>query len=97
MQFQHLLQQAIARARRAQRSLALLYLDLDRCKEVNSTFGHAAGDLTLEIVSERLTRNLRKDTVIGRLAGDQFAMFIDDLPMDVDKRASIGALARTLL
>ncbi|MHB8723437.1 MAG: putative bifunctional diguanylate cyclase/phosphodiesterase, partial [Steroidobacteraceae bacterium] len=97
MQFQHLLQQAIARARRSQRSLALLYLDLDRFKEVNDTFGHAAGDRTLEILSERLTRNLSKDTVIGRLAGDEFAMFIDDLPMDVDNRAGIAALARTLL
>jgi diguanylate cyclase (GGDEF)-like protein/PAS domain S-box-containing protein len=97
MQFQHLLQQAIARARRNQRSLALLYLDLDRFKEVNDTFGHSAGDRTLEILSERLTRNLSKDTVIGRLAGDEFAMFIDDLPADVDNRASIGSLARTLL
>ena len=97
MQFQHLLQQAIARARRNQRSLALLYLDLDRFKEVNDTFGHAAGDRTLEILSERLTRNLSKDTVIGRLAGDEFAMFIDDLPPDVDNRASIGTLARILL
>ncbi len=97
MQFQHLLQQAIARTRRNPRSLALLYLDLDRFKEVNDTFGHAAGDRTLEILSERLTRNLSKDTVIGRLAGDEFAMFIDDLPLDVDNRASIGALARTLL
>jgi diguanylate cyclase (GGDEF)-like protein/PAS domain S-box-containing protein len=97
MQFQHLLQQAIARARKAGRSLALLYLDLDRFKEVNDTFGHAAGDRTLEILSERLTRNLSKDTVIGRLAGDEFAMFIDDLPAEVDNRSGIGALARTLL
>jgi diguanylate cyclase (GGDEF)-like protein/PAS domain S-box-containing protein len=97
MQFQHLLQQAIARSRRNQRSLALLYLDLDRFKEVNDTFGHAAGDRTLEILSERLTRNLSKDTVIGRLAGDEFAMFIDDLPIDADNRPNLGALARTLL
>ncbi|MGO9931423.1 MAG: putative bifunctional diguanylate cyclase/phosphodiesterase [Steroidobacteraceae bacterium] len=97
MQFQHLLQQAIARARRKQRSLALLYLDLDRFKEVNDTFGHAAGDRTLEILSERLTRNLSKDAVIGRLAGDEFAMFIDDLPVDTDNRAALGTLARTLL
>jgi diguanylate cyclase (GGDEF)-like protein/PAS domain S-box-containing protein len=97
MQFQHLLQQAIARARRNQRSLALLYLDLDRFKEVNDTFGHAAGDRTLEILSERLTRNLSKDAVIGRLAGDEFAMFIDDLPLDADNRTALGALARTLL
>jgi len=97
MQFQHLLQQAIARSRRNHRSLALLYLDLDHFKEVNDTFGHAAGDRTLEILSERLTRNLSKETVIGRLAGDEFAMFIDDLPVDVDNRANIGALAHTLL
>jgi diguanylate cyclase (GGDEF)-like protein/PAS domain S-box-containing protein len=97
MQFQHLLQQAIARSRRNQRGLALLYLDLDRFKEVNDTFGHAAGDRTLEILSERLTRNLSKDTVIGRLAGDEFAIFIDDLPIDIDNRAGLGALARTLL
>ncbi|HUX74394.1 MAG TPA: EAL domain-containing protein [Steroidobacteraceae bacterium] len=97
MQFQHLLQQAIARSRRNQRCLALLYLDLDRFKEVNDTFGHAAGDRTLEILSERLTRNLSKDTVIGRLAGDEFAMFVDDLPADIDHRPGIGALARTLL
>jgi diguanylate cyclase (GGDEF)-like protein len=64
---------------------------LDRFKEVNDTFGHAAGDRTLEILSERLTRNLSKDTVIGRLAGDEFAMFVDDLPADVDNRASSAA------
>jgi diguanylate cyclase (GGDEF)-like protein/PAS domain S-box-containing protein len=97
MQFQHLLQQAIARSRRNQRGLALLYLDLDRFKEVNDTFGHAAGDRTLEILSERLTRSLSKDTVIGRLAGDEFAIFIDDLPVDTDNRAGLGAMARTLL
>jgi len=97
MQFQHLLQQAIARSRRNQCSLALLYLDLDRFKDVNDTFGHAAGDRTLEILSERLTRSLSKDTVIGRLAGDEFAMFIDELPIDIDNRPSLGALARTLL
>ena len=97
MQFQHLLQQAIARARRNQRMVALLYLDLDRFKEVNDTFGHAAGDRTLEILSERLTRSLSKEMVIGRLAGDEFAMFVDGLPADVDNRAALASLARTLL
>jgi diguanylate cyclase (GGDEF)-like protein len=97
MQFQHLLQQAIARSRRNQHSLALLYLDLDHFKDVNDTFGHSAGDRTLEILSERLTRVLSKDTVIGRLAGDEFAMFVDELPADLDNRPSLSALARTLL
>ncbi len=97
MQFQHLLQQAIARSRRNSHAVALLYLDLDRFKEVNDTFGHAAGDRTLEILSERLTRNLNKETVIGRLAGDEFAMFIDELPLDTDNRGTLAALSRTLL
>ena len=58
MQFQHMLQQAIARARRADRGIVMLYLDMDHFKEINDTFGHAAGDRTLEVLSERLTRIL---------------------------------------
>jgi diguanylate cyclase (GGDEF)-like protein/PAS domain S-box-containing protein len=77
MQFQHLLQQTIARTRRADRVVSLLYLDLDRYKEINDTFGHEAGDRTLEILSERLTRALPKEAVLGRLAGDEFAVFME--------------------
>jgi diguanylate cyclase (GGDEF)-like protein/PAS domain S-box-containing protein len=97
MQFQHLLQQAIARALRNKTSLALLYLDMDRFKEINDTFGHAAGDRTLEILTERLTRALPQETVIGRLAGDEFAMFVDDLASDADNRGTIAQLARSVL
>ncbi len=97
MQFQHLLQQAIARALRNKTSLALLYLDMDRFKEINDTFGHAAGDRTLEILTERLTRALPQETVIGRLAGDEFAMFVDDLAADADNRGTVAQLARSVL
>ena len=77
MQFQHMLQQAIARARRNDRGIVLLYLDMDRFKEINDTFGHAAGDRTLEVLSERLTRILPREAVVGRLAGDEFGLFIE--------------------
>ena len=97
LQFQHSLQQAIARTRRAGRELALIYLDLDRFKEVNDTFGHAAGDRALEILSERMNKKLPRDTMLGRLAGDEFALFIENLPAATDNRAVIGALARELL
>ncbi|HEX6636265.1 MAG TPA: EAL domain-containing protein [Steroidobacteraceae bacterium] len=97
MQFQHLLQQAIARALRNKTSLALLYLDMDRFKEINDTFGHAAGDRTLEILTERLTRVLPQETVIGRLAGDEFAMFVDDLAADADNRGTVAQIARSVL
>ncbi len=82
MQFHHLLQQAIARGLRSGQSVALLYLDMDRFKEVNDTFGHGSGDRVLEVLAERLTRALPKDTVIGRLAGDEFALFVDGLPAE---------------
>jgi diguanylate cyclase (GGDEF)-like protein/PAS domain S-box-containing protein len=78
MQFQHMLQQAIARTRKADSGIALLYLDMDQFKEINDTFGHAAGDRTLEILSERLTRIVPKEAVVGRLAGDEFALFIEE-------------------
>ena len=76
MQFQHLLQQAIARARRENSYLAILYLDVDRFKDINDTFGHSAGDTSLEIFSQRITDVLPADSVPGRLAGDEFCVLL---------------------
>jgi diguanylate cyclase (GGDEF)-like protein/PAS domain S-box-containing protein len=76
MQFQHLLQQAIARARRSQHYVAMLYLDVDRFKDINDTFGHAAGDTSLEIFARRVLAELGENSHAGRLAGDEFAVLI---------------------
>ncbi len=97
MQFQHLLQQAIARSLRAKQGLALLYVDMDRFKEINDTFGHSAGDRALEILAERLTQSLPTETVIGRLAGDEFAIFIEGFADDTDNRGTLAQIARKLL
>jgi diguanylate cyclase (GGDEF)-like protein/PAS domain S-box-containing protein len=97
MQFQHMLQQAIARARKSDRGVVLLYLDLDRFKEINDTFGHGAGDRTLETLSERLTRVLPKEAVLGRLAGDEFALFIEGVAAAEEDRAQAAILARMVL
>ena len=97
MQFHHVLQQTIARALRSGQVVAALYIDMDRFKEVNDTFGHGAGDRVLEVLAERLTRSLPKETVVGRLAGDEFALFVDGLPADADNRGPIAQLARSLL
>jgi diguanylate cyclase (GGDEF)-like protein/PAS domain S-box-containing protein len=97
MQFHHVLQQTIARALRSGQVLAVLYLDMDRFKEVNDTFGHGAGDRVLEVLAERLTRSVPKETVVGRLAGDEFALFVDGLAADADNRGPIAQLARGLL
>ena len=95
MQFQHLLHQAITRALRQERGLTLLYVDVDNFKEINDTFGHAAGDRVLETLSERLTRALPKESVIGRLAGDEFAVFLES-PL-AEQHDQAAALARLLL
>jgi len=97
MQFQHLLQQAIARGIRSNQAVALLYLDMDRFKEVNDTFGHGSGDRVLEVLAERLTRALPQGTTIGRLAGDEFALFIEGLPPETDNRGPVAHLARSIL
>ncbi len=76
MQFQHVLQQGIARARRTQQYVAILYLDLDRFKDINDTFGHAAGDTSLEIFARRVLAELPDNAHAGRLAGDEFAVLL---------------------
>ena len=97
MQFQHLLQRAIARARRAGEPLCLFYVDVDHFKEINDTFGHLAGDATLETVAERLSTALPDKSIIGRLAGDEFAVIVKNLGPDGEGRADTDKLARTLL
>lgn len=97
MQFQHMLQQAIARARRNDRGIVLLYLDMDRFKEINDTFGHAGGDRTLEVLSERLTHILPKEAVVGRLAGDEFGLFIEGFAEAQDEQTEAANLARMVL
>lgn len=97
MQFQHLLQRAIARAKRKGRSIALFYIDIDNFKEINDTFGHLAGDATLETVTERLKSSLPEETVIGRLAGDEFAVIVDKVDVSSDQQQGLDKIARRLL
>lgn len=97
MQFQHLLQRSIARARRDQRSLCLFYVDIDHFKEINDTFGHLAGDTTLETVAERLGSVVPEKTIIGRLAGDEFAVILSGPSPDKRGRAETDRLANEVL
>jgi diguanylate cyclase (GGDEF)-like protein/PAS domain S-box-containing protein len=96
MQFQHLLQRAIARARRGNHRLALIYLDVDKFKEINDTFGHTAGDVCLETLTDRLRRILPESSVVGRLAGDEFAVILDNLDPARNLRAEVVATSRLL-
>ena len=96
MQFQHLLQRALARARRGKHRLALIYMDVDKFKEINDTFGHTAGDLCLETLTTRLRNLLPEGSVIGRLAGDEFGVVLDNLDPGRNLRAEVVATTRLL-
>lgn len=73
------LKKAIAQAQGANRSLGLLFLDLDRFKAVNDSLGHAAGDALLKVVASRIRESVREQDVVARLSGDEFVVLIEDL------------------
>jgi diguanylate cyclase (GGDEF)-like protein/PAS domain S-box-containing protein len=75
--FEEKLGEAMARARRDQQTLALLYLDLDGFKGINDSFGHAAGDAVLEGVARRLVAAVRETDAACRLGGDEFAVILE--------------------
>ena len=92
------LQHAIARAKRGEVGFAVLYLDLDRFKDVNDTLGHPVGDTLLQEVAERLQLNTREADTVARFGGDEFAVVVADVaePADAAILAEklIGELAK---
>lgn len=77
MLLQERLLQALERAKSSKGRLALLYLDLDKFKQVNDTLGHAAGDLLLQEVAHRLKQCVRETDTVARIGGDEFVVLLD--------------------
>ncbi len=82
--FQDRLEQGLAQARRHQRLLAVLFIDLDCFKQVNDEFGHGAGDQLLKTVAERLMHCVRATDTVARLSGDEFTLLLQDLEHPTD-------------
>ncbi|HEY1043087.1 MAG TPA: EAL domain-containing protein [Telluria sp.] len=77
--FRDRLQQALATARRKMSQVAVLYIDLDRFKEINDTHGHIVGDIVLREVAARLSRCVRSMDTVCRQGGDEFVVMLADI------------------
>jgi len=90
---QERLTQAIAQAKRAGRRVGVLFIDLDRFKNVNDTLGHRIGDELLKEVSHALSGALREVDLVARLGGDEFMVVIENF----DEPTVLGRIAQKLL
>lgn len=80
--FEDRMRSAMARARRDNRPLCLLYIDLDRFKEINDQYGHDVGDRVLIEVAARLKACLRECDTVARLGGDEFVILLESIQAD---------------
>lgn len=93
LMFIETLRHSLALAARGKRRLAVLFIDLDRFKEVNDTLGHGVGDELLIAVAHRLAGHLRSSDTLARLGGDEFVCILED----VNDSAEAGRVAEKLL
>lgn len=94
------LEQALVNARRSKESVALMFLDLDRFKNINDSLGHHVGDLLLKEVAARVQGCLRKGDTLSRLGGDEFVVTVEGLQHAEDAaqvaRKILNSLARPM-
>jgi len=88
MLFYDRLKHALAEAKRNQWMVGVMFVDLDRFKNINDTLGHAAGDGLLQQVAERLRDAVRASDTVGRLGGDEFAIVLSNLATTRDAEAA---------
>ncbi len=90
---QEKLEEALSSAKRNKKKVALLFIDLDRFKEINDSLGHEVGDKVLVEVAKRLKKSIRKEDMIARLGGDEFTIIVEN----VEKEEDVTFLASKLV
>jgi diguanylate cyclase (GGDEF)-like protein len=85
----------VERANRYERSLSVAFVDIDHFKNVNDTYGHAAGDVVLRAVAQVLKANLRASDQVGRYGGEEFMLLLTET--DVEEGANLTEKMRNLV
>lgn len=94
--FRDRVEQEIAISHRNQQQAAVLFLDLDRFKNVNDTLGHDAGDQLLKLVSERMRGAIRNNDTVARQGGDEFMVLLRDIHSTEDAALVAGHIIKQL-
>lgn len=84
VQFESHLKSTLESCKRRNTKIALFFVDLDKFKDVNDTYGHTIGDEMLKTVAKRLEQSIRKEDFIARLGGDEFVLIIKDVKENED-------------
>jgi diguanylate cyclase (GGDEF)-like protein/PAS domain S-box-containing protein len=88
--------QAIARTKRTGKILAVLFIDLDRFKEINDSLGHYAGDQVLQIIAGRVKSILRDTDTVARLGGDEFLVLVNEISIPENTMEIVQKIMETL-
>ncbi len=82
--FEITLEQAISKAKRDGKQIALFFIDLDNFKSVNDTYGHKAGDIVLQTISRNIKEVIRSEDVLARRSGDEFLLLVEGVNSEND-------------
>lgn len=94
--FNDRLKNALAQARRHEWRLAVMFIDLDKFKNINDSYGHDAGDKVLQMVSERLQTSVRGADTVGRHGGDEFLYLMLEVKDEVDVARAAGKIIENI-
>jgi diguanylate cyclase (GGDEF)-like protein len=91
--FEEIAEKMLALGNRKKKNIAVLHLDIDNFKSINDSMGHSTGDEILKITVSKLTESLRKEDIVGRIGGDEFAVVL----MDVEKKEDVHAVINKII